>query len=63
MARQDCSVALCQEAGDTDAEETLIETWEADHACSCALYVDSAARGDITTLNLIRTCMGLPITQ
>ena len=63
MERQDCIVALCQEAGDTDAEEALIETWEADHACCCALHVDSAARGDITTLNLIRTCMGLPVSQ
>lgn len=63
MERQDCIVALCQEAGDSGPEEALIETWEANHACCCALHVDSAARSDITTLNRVRTCMGLPVRQ
>ena len=63
MERQDGIVALCQEAGDSGPEEALVDTWEADHAYCCALHVDDAARGDITTLNLIRTCMGILVTQ
>ena len=63
MERQDCIVALCQETGDIGPEETMVDTWEADHACCCSLYVDRAAQGDIATLNSIRTCMGLPVSQ
>jgi hypothetical protein len=40
--------------------DVLVEDWEANHACCCALHLDYAAQGDTKTLNTIRTCMGLP---
>jgi hypothetical protein len=58
--RQDLIIALCQEAGDTGPLDVLVEDWEANHACCCALHLDYAAQGDTKTLNTIRTCMGLP---
>ena len=58
--RQELIVALCQEAGDTGPPDVLIEIWEVNHACCCALYLDHAVQGNSQTLNTIRTCMGLP---
>jgi len=58
--RQELIIALCQEAGDTGSPEVLVEDWEVNHACCCALHLDHAAQGDTKTLNTIRTCMGLP---
>jgi len=58
--RQELIVALCQEAGDTGSPVVLVEDWEVNHACCCALHLDHAAQGDTKTLNIIRTCMGLP---
>ena len=58
--RQKLIIALCQEAGDTDSPEVLVEDWEANHACCCALHLDHVAQGDTKTLSSIRTCMGLP---
>ncbi len=58
--RQEFITALCHESGDTGTQDVLVEGWEANHACCCALYVDHAAQGDPKTLNTIRTCMGLP---
>ena len=58
--RQELIIALCQEAGDTGAPEVLVGDWEVNHACCCALHLDHAAQGDTKTLNIIRTCMGLP---
>ncbi len=59
MERRDLIIALCHSAGDTGAEEDLVATWEANHACCCAFHVDNAMRGDVATLNNIRRCMGL----
>ena len=58
--RQACMIALCQEAGDTGPPDVLVEDWEANHACCCALHLDHAVQGDPKTLHTIRTCMGLP---
>lgn len=61
--RQALIIALCQEAGDTGSPDALIEDWEANHACCCALHLDQAAQGDPKTLNAIRTCMGLTLVS
>ena len=61
--RQEFMIALCQEAGDTGPTDVLVEDWEANHACCCALHLDHAMRGDPKTLNTIRTCMGLPVVS
>jgi len=61
--RQEFIIALCQEAGDTGPPDVLVEDWEANHACCCALHLDHAAQGDTKTLNTIRTCMGLPVVS
>jgi hypothetical protein len=58
--RQAFIIALCQEAGDTGPPDVLVEDWEANHACCCALHLDHAVQGDPKTLHTIRTCMGLP---
>jgi len=58
--RQELVIALCQEAGDTGSPDIVVDEWEANHACCCALHLDHAAQGDSKTLNTIRTCMGLP---
>ena len=61
--RQEFIMALCQEAGVTGPTDVLVEDWEANHACCCALHLDHAAQGDSKTLNTIRTCMGLPVVS
>ena len=61
--RQEFIIALCQEAGDTGPPDVLVEDWEANHACCCALHLDHAAQGDTKTLNTIRTCMGLSVVS
>jgi hypothetical protein len=61
--RQEFIMALCQEAGGTGPPAVLVEDWEANHACCCALHLDHAAQGDRKTLNTIRTCMGLEKVQ
>ena len=61
--RQEFIMALCQEAGVTGPTDVLVEDWEANHACCCALHLDHAAQGDRTALNTIRTCMGLEKVQ
>jgi hypothetical protein len=58
--RPEFIIALCHEAGDTGHSEVLVEDWEANHACCCALHLERAAQGDTKTLNTIRACMGLP---
>ena len=58
--RQEFIIALCQEAGETGPLDVLVEDWEANHACCCALHLDHAVQGDPKTLHTIRTCMGLP---
>ena len=60
MERRDVIVVLCRAAGETGSEAELVATWEANHACCCALHADNAARGDAATLNMIHRCMGLP---
>jgi hypothetical protein len=46
--RQEFIIALCQEAGDTGPPDVLVEDWEANHACCCALHLDYAVQGDPT---------------
>ncbi len=61
MDRRQLILALCREAGGTDTETSLIEQWEADHACCCAFHVVRAVAGDRRTLEAIRRCMGIPL--
>jgi hypothetical protein len=61
--RQELIIALCREAGETGSPDALIEDWEANHACCCALHLDRATQGDPKTLNAIRTCMGLIVVS
>jgi hypothetical protein len=61
--RQELIIALCQEAGDTGATDVLVEDWEVNHACCCALHLEHAVQGDTKTLNTIRTCMGLSVVS
>jgi len=63
MERRDFILELCHEARHTGPEDEIVEEWEANHACCCNFYVDSAAQGDIATLYEIRKCMGLPLTS
>ena len=43
--QQEFIIALCQEAGDTGPPDVLVEDWEANHACCCALHLDTQRRG------------------
>ncbi len=61
--RQEFIIALCQEAGDTGPPDVLVEDWEANHACCCALHLGHAVQADPKTLNTIRTCMGLTVVS
>ena len=61
--RQEFIMALCREAGGTGPPDVLVEDWESNHACCCALHLDHAAQGDLKPLNTIRTCMGLEKVQ
>ena len=58
--RQEFIMTLRQEAGDTGPPDVLVEEWEANHACCCALHLDRAAQGDTKTLNIIRTYIRSP---
>src|SRR6266581_9437288 len=44
--RQEFIIALCQEAGDTGPPDVLVEDWEANHACCCALHLGHAVQAD-----------------
>jgi hypothetical protein len=61
--RQELIIALCQEAGDTGPTDVLVEDWEVNHACCCALPLEHAVQGNTKTLNTIRTCMGLSVVS
>jgi hypothetical protein len=60
MNREQFILALCREAGEPGAEASVVEQWEADHACCCAFRATQGAGGDRQTVETIRRCMGLP---
>jgi hypothetical protein len=60
MNREQFILALCREAGERGAEASVVEQWEADHACCCAFQATQGAAGDRQTVENIRRCMGLP---
>jgi hypothetical protein len=63
MNREHFILTLCREAGELGVEATVIEQWEADHACCCAFQVTRAAAGERQTVETIRRCMDLPRPQ
>ena len=61
MRPHDLIVALSQEAGDSAPRDVLVDAWETNHGCCCALHIEQAALGDTKMLNAIRSCMGLRV--
>jgi hypothetical protein len=46
---------LVPRSRDIGPPQVLVEDWEANHACCCALHLERAAQGDTKTFNTIRS--------
>lgn len=55
-------ISLSYEAGWIGPKDEIVDEWEVNHGCCCMLRADSAAQGDVTVVDQIRACMGLPVT-
>ena len=56
-------ISLSYEAGRSGPKSDIVDEWEVNHGCCCMLRADSAAQGDVTVVNQIRACMGLPVVS
>ena len=63
MEIRELILELSREAGDTGAEDDIVNAWEGDHGCCCKLNAENAALGNVAVLNQIRSCMGLQVTS